>query len=142
MIPDGFPEVWLVDFEFTAPPGELPQPCGWTIHRGSQVNLRSLANFPMQANGAEMLRLACISAVERGIRVCAPVHDALLIEAPTERITEAVAVTQKAMSDASAAVLDGFRLRTDTRIFTAPDRYQDPRGAAMWREVSALLRES
>ena len=38
----------------------------------------------MQANGAEMLRLACCFATERGVRVCAPVHDAILIEAPGE----------------------------------------------------------
>ena len=36
----------------------------------------------MQANGAEMLRLACCLATERGIEVCAPVHDAVLICAP------------------------------------------------------------
>ena len=40
----------------------------------------TLRNFPMQANGAEMLRLACCLATERGIEVCAPVHDALLVE--------------------------------------------------------------
>jgi len=55
---------------------------GWTIHTGAKVNPRSLRNFPMQGNGAEMLRLACCFATEQGIRVCAPVHDALLIEAP------------------------------------------------------------
>jgi hypothetical protein len=36
----------------------------------------------MQGNGAEMLRIACIFLTEAGIRVCAPVHDALLIELP------------------------------------------------------------
>ena len=52
---------------------------GWNIHIGDKANPRSLRNFPMQANGAEMLRLACCFAVEQGIRVCAPVHDAILI---------------------------------------------------------------
>ena len=50
------------------------------------TNPRSLRNFPMQANGAEMLRIACILGTERGIEVCAPVHDAVLIAAPVERI--------------------------------------------------------
>ena len=36
----------------------------------------------MQANGAEMLRLACCLAIERGVKVCAPVHDAILIDRP------------------------------------------------------------
>ena len=33
---------------------------------GSRANPRSLADFPMQANGAEMLRLACCLATEQG----------------------------------------------------------------------------
>ncbi len=31
----------------------------------------------MQANGAEMMRIAMIQMVKEGIEVCAPVHDAL-----------------------------------------------------------------
>ena len=54
---------------------------GWQIQVEGQPNPRSLANFLMQANGAEMLRIACILMTEAGIRVCAPVHDAVLIEA-------------------------------------------------------------
>ncbi len=34
----------------------------------------------MQAHGAEMMRIACVLAVERGLKLCAPIHDALLIE--------------------------------------------------------------
>ena len=44
---------------------------GWTIRVGAEANPRSLRNFPCQANGAEMLRLACTLATERGIVVCA-----------------------------------------------------------------------
>ncbi len=69
----------------------------------------------MQANGAEMLRLAGCLAAERDIAVCAPVHDALLVEGPIERIDTVVADTQAAMAEASEVVLDGFRLRTDAR---------------------------
>jgi hypothetical protein len=35
----------------------------------------------MQANGAGMMRLACCEATEKGIGVCRPGHDALVIEA-------------------------------------------------------------
>ena len=40
----------------------------------------------MQANGAEMLRIACCFGTERGVRISAPVHDAILIEAPIDEI--------------------------------------------------------
>ena len=62
------------------------QTFGWQIHTRDELNDRSLRNFPMQANGAEMLRIACILLTEAGIRVCAPVHDALLIEAPLDEL--------------------------------------------------------
>lgn len=44
---------------------------GWPLHIGPKPNPRSLANFLMQANGAEMLRLACILGTESGIEICA-----------------------------------------------------------------------
>jgi DNA polymerase-1 len=44
----------------------------------------------MQGNGSEMLRLACCLATEAGIRVCAPVHDAILIEAPLEELDRTI----------------------------------------------------
>jgi DNA polymerase I len=120
--------------------GKLWTTFGWTVHTGTNSNSRSLRNFPMQANGAEMLRLACCYAVEGGIRVCAPVHDAILIEAPLEYLDGAVRTAQEAMSDASAAVLDGFRLRSDAKVIRHPDRYMDDRGVKMWTTVWEILK--
>jgi hypothetical protein len=121
---------------------------GWTVHLGPPsdpqhlaVNPRALRNFPMQANGAEMLRLACCLATERGIHVCAPIHDALLIEAPLDDLDHVIAETQRAMADASAAVLSGFALRSEAKVFRYPERYQDERGTHMWSLVWELLRE-
>jgi hypothetical protein len=93
----------------------------------------------MQANGAEMLRLACCLATERGIMVCAPVHDALLVEGSSEDIESVVARTQEAMREASELVLPGFPLRTEAKIIRWPDRYVDPRGEKMWGTVMNLL---
>jgi putative transposase len=42
--------------------GSLDTVFGWRIQYHDEVNGRSQANYPMQANGAEMLRLACIAA--------------------------------------------------------------------------------
>jgi hypothetical protein len=119
--------------------GKLWTVFGWTIHIGTNPNPRSLRNFPMQANGAEMLRIGCCLAVEQGIRVCAPVHDAILIEAPLADLDEAVITTQKAMSDASAAVLNGFRLRSEVKTVRYPNRYMDERGVKMWDTVWGIL---
>jgi DNA polymerase I-like protein with 3'-5' exonuclease and polymerase domains len=112
---------------------------GWPLHIGERPNPRSLRNFQMQANGAEMLRLACCLATERGIEVCAPVHDAVLICAPLDRIEADVAAMRAAMAEASRIVLAGFELATDVKVVRWPERYMDPRGLEMWNRVCGLV---
>lgn len=114
---------------------------GWTLQVKAGANPRSLRNFPCQANGAEMLRLACTLATERGISVVAPVHDAVMVEGPDWEIDDIVAETQAMMAEASAAVLDGFRLRSDAKVVCWPERYMDDRGQEFWDRVMALLPE-
>jgi DNA polymerase I len=121
--------------------GSIHTVFGWPVHIGPDYNPRSLRNFPMQANGAEMLRLACCLATEAGIEVVAPVHDALLICAPLDRIDDDVARTHAAMAEASRVVLDGFELRTEAKAVKWPDRYMDKRGVKMWDTVTELVDE-
>ncbi len=121
--------------------GHLVTVFGWPIFVGRDANPRSLRNFAMQANGGEMLRLAACLAIERGVIVCALIHDAMLIEASLDRLAEAVAITQEAMREASEIVLRGFSLRTDVKLYPHPECFVDDRGKDMWREVSALLEQ-
>ena len=88
-----------------------------------------------------MLRLACTLATERGISVVAPVHDAVLIEAPLDRLDEHAMAMQEAMCEASMAVLGGFALRSDVKRIDAPERFNDARGDVMWTVVNELLDE-
>lgn len=118
---------------------EIRSVFGWRLAIDTDTNMRSIRNFPMQANGAEMLRLACCSVTENGIKVCAAIHDALLIEAPLDEIDAAVARTQRLMAEASAVVLDGFELRTSVRIVRAPDRWSDDRGQVVWSAIETIL---
>lgn len=113
---------------------------GWELRLGrNAANPRSLRNFPMQANGAEMLRLASIMLNDAGIRIVAPVHDALLIEAPLETLDQDVALAQELMCQAGQAVLGGFSLRSDAKVIRYPDRYMDKRGEKMWNTVLSIL---
>jgi hypothetical protein len=111
---------------------------GWPVWVNARANPRSLRNFPMQANGAEMLRIACCLATERGIEVCAPVHDAVLICAPLDRLEDDLAAMRAAMAEAARLVLAGFELATDVKVVRWPDRYADPRGTEMWNRVCNL----
>jgi hypothetical protein len=120
--------------------GSIHTVFGWVLHIVAGVNPRAIRNFPMQANGAEILRIACCLASERGIEVCAPVHDAVLICAPLERLDADIASMRAAMAEASRAVLSGFELGTDVYVVRYPDRYMDEkRGRKMWDRVMALV---
>ena len=122
--------------------GEIQTIFGWPLRVGMEPNPRTLLNFPMQANAAEMMRLACCLATERGIQVCAPVHDAMLICSPLDQLDADIDAMRAAMAEASRVVLDGFELETDAEIVRWPDRYADPRGAVMWATVMGLLEEN
>jgi hypothetical protein len=124
--------------------GRLDTVFGWPIHVGPSAdpmkgaNARSLANFPCQANGAEMLRLACCMLVEAGVGLCAPIHDAVLIESSTDTIDAEVGRARAIMAEASRVVLDGFEIGTDVEIVRSPDRYIDEAGEAFWNTVIRL----
>ena len=121
--------------------GEVQTVFGWTIHVADNPNPRSLRNFPMQANGAEVLRLACCMASEEGIELCAQVHDAIMIVAPMDSLEAHVARMQEIMAEASRIVLDGFSLGTDVVVVRHPERYMDDRGLLMWDTVMAIVDE-
>lgn len=119
--------------------GFLQTVYGWKIHVTPETKTLTLGNFPMQANGAEILRLACCFGSENGIKICGPVHDAVLIEASEEDIEKKTVSMQHHMEMAAAKVLNGFKLRTEARIIKFPDRFTDGRGTEMWNTVMKIL---
>jgi hypothetical protein len=86
-----------------------------------------------------MMRVAAIAGTEAGIEICAPIHDAFLIQAPLERLNQDVEQTRALMTEAGRAVTGGFPVRTDASVVRFPDRYMDEGGQAMWERVKALL---
>ena len=114
---------------------------GWPLHIYDGARPNTLRNFPMQSNGAEMMRLAACLMTERGLRVLCPVHDAFLIQAPIAEFEATVSAAQAAMAEASRVVLQGYAVKTDVDRTVWPDRYTDPRGAALWGKISGLLLE-
>ena len=120
---------------------------GWHCRTGiTEFNTRSIRNWPIQAAGGDILRISCILAGRHGIRLIAPIHDAVLIESSEDRIEADVALMREIMRRASRIVLNRDRtgtheLRTDYVIVRYPDRYSDERGEAVWRQVTQLLAE-
>ena len=119
--------------------GVMWTPLGWQCRTGiTEFNERSIQNFPVQATAAEIFRIAVIWATRHGLGLRAPVHDAVLLEAPIERIEADVALMCELMRRASRVVL-GHELRTDAVIIRYPERYRDSRGDKIWGEVLELL---
>ncbi len=112
---------------------------GWQLNLQGEANPRSLANWPVQTNGAEIMRIAAILMIDAGIIVCCPVHDAFLIEAPVDRIDKDVAKARLLMQQAGEIVLNGFKLRTDVDLVKYPDHYHDSRGQPMRNRVMKIL---
>jgi DNA polymerase I len=120
--------------------GSMETTFGWHLHPCRNPNPRSIVNFPIQGNAAEILRIACMEATEAGIEVCMPVHDALLVNTSIATLDQTLAQVKGIMAHASKAVLGGFEIRVGVEIFKYPERYMDEsRGRQMWDTVVQLL---
>jgi len=123
---------------------------GWHCRVGiTEFNERSMRNWPIQATGAEIFRIACILGARHGIKIIAPNHDAVLIEAPLGRIDADIVLMRECMRRASRIVLNRdqnstHELRTDYVKVPSkeyPERYMDERGAKFWAHVMQFLAE-
>jgi DNA polymerase I len=137
-----YPQYWkwsdaAVDYAMLH--GKIWTRYGWYLHISDAPNPRSIRNFPLQAGCNEVLRLACSLATEAGLGIAAPVHDALVLVTPMDRLDADIERTRTAMAEASKAVLAGFELATDVKVVRYPDRYMDPRGVVMWARVMDLI---
>jgi hypothetical protein len=114
---------------------------GWPLYLSHSPNQRTLYNFPMQGNGAEMLRLAAWRLCEAGIIPSMLIHDGILIEARNE---EQVEHTIEIMKAAGRDVCDGLEIGVDIdQRLENGARYRDKRPVAkqMWETMMLALQE-
>jgi len=120
---------------------EMRSVFGWPLRISTSPNKRTLYNFPMQSNGAEMLRLAAWRMCEAGIIPCMLIHDGLLFEA---RSMEQVEHAKEIMRTAGRDVCDGLEIEVDTdQELHNGARYRDKRPVAkkMWETMMRTLQE-
>jgi DNA polymerase I len=118
---------------------EIASPMGWTMLCPSGTNPRTIRNFPMQATGADILRVACVLGERRGLSIVAPVHDAIMSSAGVSDAEEQATALDTVMQDASAVVLRGYRLPSDVQIVRPRQSFHDKRGVEMWETIRRLV---
>jgi len=100
--------------------GYISTSMGWDRHfaENSFINPRSLMNWSIQSESAEILRNALIRLTDAHIKVCATVHDAFLIECPIPESEDQIRVAIKCMVDAARYIVGG-----DKNIMVDTEKY-------------------
>jgi DNA polymerase I-like protein with 3'-5' exonuclease and polymerase domains len=114
---------------------------GWPLRISTSPNKRTLYNFPMQAGGAEMLRLASCRLCEAGIVPVMLIHDGILLELED---LEQLEHAKEIMRGAGQDTCDGLEIGVDVdQKLENGARYRDKRPAAkkMWETMMRTLQE-
>jgi hypothetical protein len=112
---------------------------GWPLHITTSPNVRTLYNFPMQGNGAEMLGIAAVKPCEAGIVPCMLIHDGILLEVDNQ---EQIEIAKEIMRAAGRDVCDGMTIDVDVdQMLIGGARYRDKRPVAqrMWDTMLGAL---
>lgn len=132
---------WISGYLDTALAREtIYTPLGWPLYISPDIKLRSLQNHPVQSTGGDILRLTIIGLVANGVRVCAPVHDAVLVECPLDDLARTLERVPQIMREAAKAVL-GHEIPVDHAVILPGEHYYDQRGAKMYNQVMGILGE-
>ena len=98
--------------------GYISTSLGWDRHfaENSFINPRSLMNWSIQSESAEVLRNGLIRLTDAHIKVCATVHDAFLIECPIPEHIDQIRIAKKCMIDAARYTVGG-EILVDEEIY-------------------------
>lgn len=114
---------------------------GWTLMPDNPSNT-SVANFPIQGTGACILRQSIINAQKLGLRVIAPVHDAVYVLYPLSD-PSAPERLASAMTDAVTTILGPDKpIRLETTIHGADEPWVEKKGEATYKKLSPFLTQT
>ncbi len=103
---------------------------GWPLQISHSPNQRTLYNFPMQAGGAEMLRLAANRLCDADLVPSMLVHDGILFELETdEQVRHAIEIMQTAGTEVCRGLEIGV------------DKDQELRGGARYRDKREVAKK-
>ena len=118
--------------------GHFKTKFGWKFHITSNevVNKRTLANWPLQSHGSEILRMALLKLDELNFEISMPVHDAVLLHMkrkPWKEMRAEIKLVQKTMAEAAAKVIDS-EIPVEVKIIR--DQYiQEDEDQERWNDL-------
>jgi len=114
---------------------------GWGLNSHCISSL-SVRNFPVQGTAAIVLRRACIFAIEAGVPVISPLHDALYFSCPQERFKENQAKLAVAMEKAVTTTLgEGWHIRQDEEEHSPAEPWVEGRAKDVYESLAPFMRQ-
>ena len=121
------------------PSGYMITPLGWRAKVHPMSNERTWPNYPMQATGADIMRLALIYLEQQNVKVLCPVHDGFLMSCHRDQVDDLHQAVDHAFHLAVDTVLPGSEMKWSHKVHEG--RFQDDDGAELWAEIERILRE-
>ena len=133
--------------------GEIETPLGWKMAVADErqsfwvgdtwetegVSPTTLQNWPIQATAGDILRVAAIAITRAGIRMCFPLHDAIMVECDVAEVEDVKEIVNDLMVRAAVAVI-GHPIPVDFDVLLPGETHLSGKGAAMWSIVSKELK--
>jgi DNA polymerase I len=118
--------------------GWIVSPCGWRSWVPARSNERTWMNWPMQAAGADVMRLTVTYLDRQNVRILAPVHDGFLLSCRRDQLDDLRQAVDYACSAAVEHVVPGFPLRWDFTVYE--HRFEDEDGLPLWTRLQPILK--
>ena len=137
-----FPDFWswsdrVVETAFAN--GCIETPLGWRAKVHKMSNDRTWRNYPMQATGSDIMRLALIYLDQQNVKVLCPVHDGFLMSCHRDQLDDLHRAVGHAFHLAIDTVLPGSEMKWTYKVHEG--RFNDEDGAELWSEIQRILRQ-
>jgi DNA polymerase I-like protein with 3'-5' exonuclease and polymerase domains len=119
--------------------GWIKTPCGWRSEVPLYSNDRTWMNWPMQATGADMMRLTVTYFDRQNVQLLAPMHDSFLLSCRRSELAALRSAVDGACQTAVEQVIPGFPMRWDIEVHEG--RFEDSDGIAIWGRLQGVLSE-
>jgi hypothetical protein len=115
---------------------------GWPRKVSRHDEPRSVANYPIQGTGSDLMRLSTVYLSRCSLNLLATNHDGFLIECLCCQLPEVYRAVDAALRQAAEQLLPGTPMRWGVEVFGDRYREDDEKALELWDLVNGVLRLS